>query len=191
MAKLLRRWPEALIIARWPESMSDDGWEEAQIANFGQLQEVVRAIRNLRSEKNVKPGQKLACTFVVSSETQSSLHRVLTEDRAVVAVLAGLDANRITLLESIAAKPEGHAALVAGGIEIYLPLAEMVDLSEERARIAKELSEAEANISRLEKLLGGDFANKAPAAVVQKERDKLADFQAKAEKLKEQIERLG
>jgi valyl-tRNA synthetase len=67
----------------------------------------------------------------------------------------------------------------------------MIDLAAERERLGKEMKDLSAQIERITKLLGSDFANKAPAQVVQKERDRLADLQTKAEKLKEQIERLG
>jgi valyl-tRNA synthetase len=63
----------------------------------------------------------------------------------------------------------------------------MVDLDEERARLQKELAETEAQIARLEKLLASDFANRAPAAVVLKERERLAAYQETAEKLKAQL----
>jgi valyl-tRNA synthetase len=72
-------------------------------------------------------------------------------------------------------------------VEIYLPLAGIVDLGEEKSRLEKELKEAESHIQRLEKLLSGDFANKAPAALVQKERDKLTAYQETAEKIKAQL----
>ena len=84
-------------------------------------------------------------------------------------------------------KPEGAAALVVGPVEIYLPLAGMVDVEQERARLEKELAEAELHIARLEKLLASDFAKKAPEAVVAKEREKLASYKETAEKIKAQI----
>ena len=67
----------------------------------------------------------------------------------------------------------------------------MIDLTAERERLGKEQQEVNTQIERITRLLGSDFANKAPANVVQKERDRLADFQARAEKLREQIARLG
>jgi valyl-tRNA synthetase len=62
-----------------------------------------------------------------------------------------------------------------------------VDLAEEKARLQKELKEAESHIQRLEKLLAGDFATKAPAHLVAKEREKLAGYQETAEKIKAQL----
>ena len=80
-------------------------------------------------------------------------------------------------------KPENSIALVAGPVEIYIPLSGMLDLDEERKRLQKELADTQVQIDRLEKLLGSDFANKAPAPVVQKEREKLAAFQETAGKI--------
>jgi valyl-tRNA synthetase len=62
-----------------------------------------------------------------------------------------------------------------------------VDLEQERARLEKELAEAESQIARLEKLLASDFAKKAPEAVVAKEREKLAAYKEIAEKIKAQL----
>ncbi|MEI6290630.1 MAG: hypothetical protein WCP19_09375, partial [Chloroflexota bacterium] len=72
-------------------------------------------------------------------------------------------------------------------VEIYLPLADFVDPVEEQARLNKDLAEAEQHIERLEKLLGSDFANKAPAAVVQKEREKLAGYKETSSKIRAQL----
>ncbi|PIZ25097.1 MAG: valine--tRNA ligase, partial [Chloroflexi bacterium CG_4_10_14_0_8_um_filter_57_5] len=85
------------------------------------------------------------------------------------------------------AKPEGAIALVVGAIEIYLPMAGLVDMDEQRMRLEKELADTQAQIDRLEKLLASDFASKAPAQVVQKERDKLAAYKETGGKLKAQI----
>ncbi|HSF83999.1 MAG TPA: valine--tRNA ligase [Anaerolineales bacterium] len=175
-------WPEALIIAPWPEPRLDEGWEDEKVANFTTMQEVVRAIRNLRAEKNVKPGRRIPAILV--SQTHCD---VLNELFTPITTLAQLDANSTKILESIDGKPEGHIALVVEAVEIYLPLAEMVDRQEEQARLQKELAEANAQIERLQNLLSGAFAQKAPPEVVQKERDKLASFQATAAKLLAQL----
>jgi len=78
-------------------------------------------------------------------------------------------------------------SLVVGSVEIYLPLAGMVDLAGEKTRLEKELKEAESHIQRLENLLGSDFANKAPAALVAKEREKLDGYKDTAEKVRAQL----
>jgi valyl-tRNA synthetase len=99
-----------------------------------------------------------------------------------------LDPTGLTIQERQAAKPEGHIALVVGPVEVFLPLAGLVDLDEERQRLQKDLAEAQAQIERLEALLGGSFAEKAPSAVVQKERDKLAGYRETAVKIRRQLE---
>ncbi len=179
-------WPEALIIAPWPEAREAEGWEEQKMADFALLQEIVRTIRNLRAEKKIKPSQRLAATLV--SESRSDL---LRQQAATIAHLAGLDRDGLRIVEGVEARPEGHIALVAGPVAIYLPLADLIDIDEERARLEKELSEAEAQIARLEKLLAGPFAEKAPPPVVQKEREKLAAFKEKAGKIRSQLAELS
>ncbi len=172
----------ALIVARWPEPRPEEGWEVDKVADFSLIQELVRAIRNLRSEKGVKPGRRVPATLV-SQEYRA----LLGEQAATIAQLAGLDAQALTIVKSLAAKPQGHIALVVGPVEVYLPLAGLVDASEERARLEKDLAETTSQIERLEKLLASSFAEKAPAAVVQKEREKLATYQQTAEKLRSQL----
>jgi len=178
-------WPEALIVAPWPMPRPEEGWETGKIADFALVQEVVRAIRNLRSEKNVKHSRRIPAILVSPAAAP-----VLREQAATIAALAGLDPARLQILESISAKPEGHIALVVSSVEIFLPLAGMVDAGEERQRLERDLDETQSQIERLEKLLSGSFAEKAPSAVVQKERDKLAGFQATAEKLRSQLSTL-
>jgi len=63
----------------------------------------------------------------------------------------------------------------------------VVDSAEEHARLEKDLAETQSQITRLEQLLGSDFANKAPTAVVDKEREKLASYKETAEKIKAQM----
>ena len=69
----------------------------------------------------------------------------------------------------------------------YLPLAGLVDLEAERERLSSKLAEIEGRIARSEGLLAGEFAQKAPEHVVQRERDKLADLQTEQAKLKERL----
>ena len=175
-------WPEALMIASWLEPRPQEGWENEKMADFALLQEIIRSIRNLRAEKKVSPAKRLPATLAGGAKSV-----LLKEQAALIAALAGLDPSQLTILETLAAKPENNLALVAGPVEIYIPLSGMLDLEEERTRIQKELNETQAQIDRLEKLLGSDFASKAPAAVVQRERERLAAFQATAEKLCAQL----
>jgi valyl-tRNA synthetase len=106
----------------------------------------------------------------------------------VITSLAGLHESELSITESLREKPKDAAALVVGSVEIHLPLAGMVDLADEKARLEKDLKEARSHIERLEKLLAGDFANKAPTALVQKEREKLEGYRNTAEKIEAQLQ---
>ncbi|MFA5874677.1 MAG: valine--tRNA ligase, partial [Anaerolineales bacterium] len=182
LAELAKDWPEALIIASWPEPRPEEDWEAAKVADFALIQDTIRSIRNLRAEKKVSPAKRIPATIAGGVKTA-----LLKEQAGVIAALAGLDQSLLSILESLPAKPENSIALVTGPVEIYIPFSGMVDLDEERNRLQKELAESQVQIDRLEKLLGSDFANKAPAPVVQKERERLAAFKETSEKLRTQL----
>ena len=176
-------WEAALIVARWPEPREEEEWEAEKVTDFSLIMDIVRVIRNLRSEKNVKPDRRIPATLV------SSEHAAVLDHQAdTIAALARLDVEALTVLPSLTEKPEGTIALVVGSVEVYLPLAGLVDISEERARLEKDLAETQSQIDRLEKLLSSPFAEKAPKAVVQKERDKLTGYQETAEKIRTQLD---
>ncbi len=182
LSHLAKDWPEALIVASWPEPRPEETWEAVKITDFVLIQDTVRSIRNLRAEKKVSPAKRIPATIAGGVKTA-----LLKEQSEVIAALAGLDPSHLSVLESLPAKPENCIALVAGQVEIYVPLSSMVDPGEERNRLQKDLAETQVQIDRLEKLLGSDFASKAPAQVVQKEREKLAAFRETAEKLSAQL----
>jgi valyl-tRNA synthetase len=183
LAPLAADWPEALIVAAWPEAHAEEGWEAGKMAEFALIQDTIRSIRNLRAEKKVSPAKRIPATLVGGAKIN-----LLKEQSEVMAVLAGLDLSNFSVLESLDAKPENSQALVAGPVEIYIPLSGMLDLQEQRKRLEKELAGIQLQIDRLEILLGSDFANKAPVQVVQKEREKLAAFQDTAGKLRTQLQ---
>jgi valyl-tRNA synthetase len=185
-----RAWAEALIVARWPEPMPEQGWEAGSVASFNLIQEIVRSIRNLRAERNIKVGARLPAILVCSHETA----HMLLHEVPMIAALAWLDPQDVSVVavgKTPFARPDGYVALVAGPVEVYLPLAGMANTEEERTRLSKELADIQTQIDRLEKLLASPFAEKAPAPVVQKERDKLTAYQETAGKLREQIQSLA
>jgi len=182
LSDFAREWAEALIVSRWPEPGEPEGREDASLADFGLVQEIVRSIRNARAEKGVAPSRRIPATITAGDRTA-----LLESQAAVLAALAGLDPSQFAIHSSLATKPKDGVVLVVGPVEIFLPLAGMVDLADERVRLEKELSEAQSQIERLENLLGSDFASKAPAAVVGREREKLAGYRGTAEKLKAQL----
>ncbi len=182
IADLANDWPEALIVAPWPQAAVPEAADETTSADFALIQDIIRSIRNLRAEKNVNPAKRLAATLVGAERAD-----LLNQQSVIIATLAGLDPKQLSVVKDLPAKPEDCAVLVVGPVEIYLPLAGMVDIDAERARLSKELAEAQSQIERLERLLGSDFAKKAPAPVVAKEREKLSAYKETAEKLKAQL----
>jgi valyl-tRNA synthetase len=108
----------------------------------------------------------------------------------VLAFLARLDEGNLTIAETAAA-PDNAITISLGDVTAYLPLSGMVDLDQERERLEKELAELNQQIERVGNLLSSPFSEKAPAAVVQKERDKLERLQASREEVSERLADLG
>jgi len=175
-------WEEALIIAHWPKGNSPEGWEEKAVQDFTLVQEVVRSIRNVRAEKGVQPAKKIAATIVAGDKSE-----LLKNQATPLCTLANIDPAALKIVSSMAEKPENQISVVVSGLEIFLPLADLVDAEQEKARMNKELAEMTNQIERLEKLLSSDFGNKAPAQVVEKERQKLSQFKETVIKLKVQL----
>ncbi len=175
-------WPEALIIARWPETTGQPD-EDAE-ADFNLLMELIRSIRNARAESNVEPGRWI--TALIAGGRQAAM---LEQQRDLLVRLARLSADTLTIAPAMTA-PDKAITLAFGEVICYLPLAGMVDLGEERARLGKELAELDQQITRSEGLLAGPFAQRAPAEVVQREQDKLAELQATRATLAERLEAL-
>jgi valyl-tRNA synthetase len=106
-----------------------------------------------------------------------------------VTTLAGLSTLHVGPL---AAKPPQAAAEIVGNLEIYVPLAGLVDLSEERQRIAKEIVKAESEIASMKKRLDNpDFVARAPADVVAKDRARVDELKARVTKLNENNRRIA
>jgi valyl-tRNA synthetase len=175
-------WPEVLIIASWPEPRPEQDWETGKVADFNLIQDLVRSIRNLRAENNVKANRRVPAILVGADRSD-----LLYEQAGLIASLAQLESANLGIHASLAVKPPDSIVTVAGAVEVYLPMAGLADPQEDRSRLEKELSQALSQIERLGTLLGSDFANKAPAAVVDKEREKLAGLQQTAQKIRTQL----
>ncbi|HUM69409.1 MAG TPA: class I tRNA ligase family protein, partial [Chloroflexota bacterium] len=171
-------WAEALIIADWPEA--GPHYSEAA-ANFEQLRELIRGIRAARSDNDVEPGKWV--TAVISAGRHTPF---LLSQRAILCALARLEETTLVIAADVPA-PDTAVTIVQGEITTYLPLAGLVNLDKERERLQKELAELEAQIGRISNMLNGSFAQKAPTAVVQKERDKLAQLQASHAELSQRL----
>jgi valyl-tRNA synthetase len=182
---LVDEWPDALIISSWPEPKETEGWENDCIADFSLIQDTIRSIRNVRSEKDVKPGKRIPAIMSAGEKTE-----LFHQQRYILAALAQLDLDKFEILPDLPPKQENQVAIAIGPVEIYLPLEGFIDNSEERARLTKALTELESQVDRLEKLLTSSFAERAPAEIVVKEREKLVNYKATLENLEKQLKAL-
>jgi valyl-tRNA synthetase len=178
-----RLWPEALIIAPWPQAGPADAETEAA---FGRVQEIVRAIRNARAEYNVPPGRRIGALISAGE------HLALVQAQLpLIANLASLDSVHVQLAESLAI-PAKSANMVAGGVVIALPLADLVDLDAEIARLRKELANAEKMAgSTSARLANPGFVASAPAHVVEGARQQLAEWEGKKAQIQERLAAFG
>jgi valyl-tRNA synthetase len=175
---------DALIVASWPQAGSLDEAVEARVEGFMDL---VRAIRNARSEYDVEAGRRIAAIIAAGDNAA-----FLRGQAPVLQQLAHIDGDRLRIEQKLSETPEKALTLVVAGYECYLPLAALVDLDKERARLADELEALAGDIARSEKLLANNnFLSKAPERVVQKERDKLVGHRERQHKLKERLESLA
>ena len=99
--------------------------------------------------------------------------------------------SELTVLADNAAKPENAMAAVVVGIEVYLPLAGLIDVEKENARLNKELAAIDKELSRVEGKLGNaGFLAKAPEAVIEKEKAKAEELNGKKAAINERLEYL-
>ncbi len=172
--------PDALIIAAWPRAGSVD---EAALDDFGHLMDLIRAIRNARSENKVEQNKKITAHIAAGGKAQW-----LSGQSALLVALAKVDPASLKIEAAIAQKPQNAVVLVVGGTEVYLPFEGLVDLSAEKERLTKELADLDKRIQKSEALLASDFAAKAPAAVVDKERANLAGLKESRAKVAARLE---
>ena len=175
---------ESIMIAPWPRAGGVD--EEAETA-IELLMDIVRAIRNARAEFSVQPKQRIAASIAAGK-----YYDLLREQQDILLSLAHLDSERLELDTTLTDVPAQALTLVVGGVTIYLPLAGMIDVEAEKARIANEMERLTKLIANSQILLTNkNFISKAPAHVVQKERDKVTKYREKWQKLRERLESLG
>jgi valyl-tRNA synthetase len=175
-------WPAGLIVAPWPTPGDRDAAAEADMVL---LMELIRGIRNARAEYNVEPGRRVPALIAAGDRL------ALLQDQAeTLCTLGRVDPAQLTIAAELPAPPQA-LTLVAGSVTAYLPLAGLIDLAAERGRLRKELADLEGQIGRSKGLLAGPFAQKAPANVVQRERDKLADLESRGERLRGRIAELS
>ncbi|MFC2031139.1 valine--tRNA ligase, partial [Chloroflexota bacterium] len=117
---------------------------------------------------------------------------MLEEQQALLAFLGKIDQGQLTLVGELDEKPRQAVALVGGeGVEAYLPLAGLVNLEQETARLNKALADIDREIQRAESMLANEgFTSKAPPHVVQQQRDRLSEQQARRSQLQARFQAL-
>ncbi|MDR1462286.1 MAG: valine--tRNA ligase [Azoarcus sp.] len=172
---------ESLMLARYPEA-SPALIDEAAEARIAWLKALTQACRNLRGEMNISPAQRLPLVIAAGDADKASL-------QAFAPYLAAL--AKLSAVDIASEIPPDAFALVAVAGEIRLMLKVDIDPAAERERLGKEIARIEAEIAKAQSKLGNaSFVDRAPAAVVAQERERLAAFQATLDKLQPQLTRL-
>ncbi len=176
--------PSGLIIAQYPQA-DPSRYDEAAEAEMTGAIDVIRAIRNARSERNVAPSRLIQAQVFSRSNVESGLRRQAEHIKA----LARLES--ISFASDAAARPAQAVPVVLTDCEVYLPLLGLLDLDVERERLSKELAQAQDEKQQVgQKLANQDFVSRAPAAVVEKERARLAAAQERIDRLEAMLREL-
>jgi len=189
---LWRRLPgrseaDSIMIAPWPGSDRRAPDAKAE-TGFGSLQELVGAIRSIRSEYGVQPGQTVRVTL---NTPGPGLLAVLAEDAAMVRRLT--KAASLEVGDGSGGDAEATAnAVLSDGATVSIPLGDLVDVARECARLQTEGDRLAGAIRGQESKLGNEqFVTRAPAEVVEREREKLAAWREQAGSLAERRRALG
>ena len=175
---------ETLMLEPLPEAgqFSRDPAAEAEIA---WLQHFVIAVRQIRGEMDISPGQRLPVRL--AGAAAADIERV----RRHGAYLHGLARLQDIVIVAAAEEVRNAATAVLGPMTLLVPLEGLIDVAAERQRLAKQQDRATAELRRVEhKLANPQFIANAPAAVVDGQRDRAAELQARLAKLAEQLGRL-
>ncbi|HOX25179.1 MAG TPA: valine--tRNA ligase [Candidatus Krumholzibacteria bacterium] len=174
-----------LMVSGYPDATGAPPFAGAQAA-FGEVMTITGVLRNLRSELGVAPGRRgRAVLRVPSSERVAPLGAVTD----LIALLVKLESVTVECGGDV---PRPAGVGIAGDVEVFLPMAGLVDLDKERERLGKELAKLSGWIAGCRaKLANANFVANAPADVVQKQKDLLAENEAKVATLQERLRGLG
>jgi valyl-tRNA synthetase len=167
-----------IMVSRWPEPRPefDFAAESAETALF---QEIVYRIRNVRGEMNVPPDRKAPVVFKTSN---GKIAAVIRREEVHIKALARVESITV---DAGYAPSNTDASAVMTDLEIFIPLANLIDFARERARIDKEIEKMKGDLARVEQKLSNEsFIGKAPADVIEREkakRDEMAGILTKLE----------
>ena len=169
-----------LMIENWPHSVILNGAKRSEESGFSVIQSIIAGIRSLRADNKIEPSKKLDAVIIAGKKTN-----LIKENLEIIKGLARLE--KVDIQEK-GKKPDNAVGFVEGGVEVYINLAGTVDIGKEKIRLQNEIATVEPYLVGLEKKLANqEFVKNAPAAVVEKEKQKLSEAQEKLEKLKNQL----
>ena len=176
---------ESIMISKWPEYTEARSFIKDE-KDIEIIKEAVRGIRNVRTKMNVAPSKK-AHVFVVSDK--SEIRETFTEGKLFFASLAY--ASDVEIQDNKNGIAEDAVSVVIANANIYIPFAELVDITQEIARLEKEEKRLESELARVNGMLNNErFMSKAPEAKIAEEREKLAKYVQMKEQVTERLAQL-
>ena len=174
---------EALMIARYPEYSEKLSFPEDE-QNFEMVMTAIKAVRARRSEMNVPPSRK--ARLIIATDRKAAFEA----GRSYICKLAY--ASDISVQDTAPESADGMVSVVTDNARMFMPMAELVDLEKEKARIRKELANAEKQLAgQIAKLSNEKFVSRAPENIVNIEREKKAKLEALIDNLRLSLEHLG
>ncbi|MBE0478323.1 valine--tRNA ligase [Candidatus Aerophobetes bacterium] len=174
---------ESIMISNWPEG--EGGEDKEAEEKMSLLMEIIVEIRTIRAEMEIPPQKKIE----VILRTKSPEHmRILKENSSYITDL--VHAENLVIASDVE-RPKICASGIAGDIDVFVPLKKVVNIEKEKKRLYKIFEDIEKELERTEKkLTSGEFLQKAPAEVVEKEKEKKAQLILKRDKLKKRLKEL-
>ena len=172
---------ESLVVASYPtvhpEQMDEKAAEEMEF-----LMDFIRSVRTVRNEMNTPLSKPIN---IIAKVSDAAHYAILKENESYIARFS--NPEEFVYGEDVEAPSDAVTSVITGA-EIYLPLAGLINIEDEIARLEKEAEKLQQEVDRVEKKLSNEkFVAKAPAAVVEAERAKGADYQAQREAVLERI----
>ena len=174
---------EALMIAEYPRFRQELCFPEDEV-NFEMVMEAIKAVRARRAEMNVPPSRKSHLIIVTGKA------KAFAEGEKFICKLAY--ASEIHVTDKPPESTDGMVSVITDNARMFMPMAELVDLEKERARMEKELANAKKQLDgQNAKLANENFVSRAPEHVVNLEREKKAKLEALIENLEDSLKKLG
>ncbi len=176
---------ETIMLSAWPVYREDFAFPHEE-KGISMVKEAVRAVRNIRAERNVAPSRKAKIYVVSDSDEVLDTFR---EDEVFFKTLAF--ASDLELQKDKAGVPDGSISAVLPAETLYIPLADLLDVQAEIARLQKEEKRLQGELKRSAGMLSNEkFLAKAPAAKIEAEKEKQKQYEVQMEGVRKELEQL-